>query len=350
MNRGLPALVLAGGLAGAALWLNSAPPGSPQAVVNVPPGASASRVADFLEKNGHIRSRRWFLLLVRLRGASSRIRVGFYEIRPGQSASRILSDLVTGRARRIRVTVPEGFASWQIAERLENQGVCGAEAFRLAVASAAAEGFLFPDTYDFAMNTPAETACRVMRDRFEEVWASVVETARADGHVREVLDSTVPAASRLRLADGRLLTRTQAATLASLIEREARRPEERTLISAVFHNRLKKRMFLESDPTVQFSLGHWKERILYRDLDVESPYNTYRRLGLPPGPICSPGRASLAAALAPAPVNLLYFVADESGGHVFAATYGEHLKNVRQRDQERRARRRAAKAAAGKTP
>jgi len=326
---------------GAGFRINSAPAASTDVFFAIPAGLSARGVARDLEKNNHIRSARWFLALARLRGATRALQAGVYEIRAGQSASKILSDMTSGRTRRLRVTVPEGFASWQIAERLEAAGVCPAADFRAAAAAAQAEGYLFPETYYFENNVPAAAVLGTMRAGFDNAWAKVVSGAQAAGAVAEVLPSTAPAAEeRLRLADGRLWTRRQVVALASLVEREARRPEERALISAVFHNRLKKRMRLESDPTVQFSLGYWKERIFLKDLDAKSPYNTYRNFGLPPGPICSPGAPALAAALAPARVDYLYFVADESGGHRFSATYGNHLRSVRERDARRQDKKR----------
>jgi len=308
-------------------WINAPPSTIHNDVLNIPPGTSAHRVAYGLEDTGQIRSARWFLWLSRLRGAASRLRAGVYEIREGQSTWHILSELVAGRTRKARVTIPEGFASWQIAEALEAAQICSARDFRQAVAEEFSEGFLYPETYLFEENTPASYVRDVMRQHFGKVWVSVLKEAQLS-----------PTASRLRLSHGRLWTKNQVVTLASLIEREARHEGERALISAVFHNRLKKRMRLESDPTVQFSLGYWKDRVLFRDLEVDSPYNTYRHFGLPPGSICSPGKASLAAALSPAKTDYLYFVADEAGRHKFSSTYKEHLRVVRERNRQRRQR------------
>jgi UPF0755 protein len=316
------------------LRMNSAPAGSGDHLLAISPGASAQSVARDLEKSGHIRSTAWFLFLTRWHRAESRLQAGVYQLRSGQTASRILSDLTSGRTRKIPVTVPEGFASWQIAERLQAAGILSAAEFRRAVSTSAAEGYLFPETYYLDPGMPAARVVEVMRREFDKAWREVADEALASGAAGVVRSTGTE--DRYRLADGRLWTRNDLVTLASLIEREARRPEERALISAVFHNRLKKGMRLESDPTVQFALGYWKERIFYRDLDVDSPYNTYRRYGLPPGPICSPGRAALAAALAPEAVNYLYFVANETGGHEFFETYRQHLDGVRRRNENRR--------------
>ncbi|MBI4396685.1 MAG: endolytic transglycosylase MltG [Elusimicrobia bacterium] len=333
----LISLVLAGG------WLNSPPKTSHEELLRVPAGASASRVARELERSGLIRSRPWFLFLVHLSGASGRLQSGTYLIAPGKPASRILADLVNGRTRRVRVTVPEGFASWQIADALEKEGVCKAADFAAAVSTGSAEGFLYPETYYFDENTTAGQVVEAMTARFLVVWKELEAEAQAGGRVSEVVPSTVSVhEDRLRLPDGKFWTALEIVTLASLVEREARREDERALISAVYHNRLKKRMLLESDPTVQFSLGYWKDRLFYRDLDVQSPYNTYRRRGLPPGPICSPGRAARFAAFSPARSEHLYFVADEQGGHQFSASYEEHLRQVRERNRRRRQNRSVA--------
>lgn len=319
-------------LLGAVWRLNSAPAAFPGAVFEIPSGAPAGQVAARLSAEGAIRSRGWFLLLARLRGAAGRLKAGVYELKPGSSAWNVLDNFIGGRTLRAKVTVPEGFASWQIAERLEAAGVCPVGDFRVAAASASAEGFLFPDTYFFETNTPAPLVVDMMRARFETAWAETVSRAARERPEFTVADSSAPGAAGFRFPDRkRPWTRNEVVTLASIIEREAGTAEERPLISAVFHNRLRRGMRLESDPTVQFTLGYWKDRILYRDLDAPGPYNTYRRFGLPPGPICSPGRASLLAALVPAESDALYFVANERGGHDFFVRYQDHLKGVRER-------------------
>jgi UPF0755 protein len=332
----------------AAAWLNSAPSTSQTLILSVSPGTPAYRVAHFLKSEGQIRSRRFFLTVAKLRGASTRLHAGSYEIPQGRTTWGILSDLIAGRTRKVRVTVPEGFASWQIAGELEKSEVCGAAEFLKAVgrstgpvlsaaAADSAEGYLFPETYYFDLNTPPDVVRDAMLANFDRAWQELIGELAAAAALSDVQPSTGPRGSqRLRLADGRAFTQQQIVALASLVEREARKPEERVVVSAVYHNRLKKRMPLEADPTVQFSLGYWKPRILYKDLEIDSPYNTYRRRGLPPGPICSPGREALRAALSPAPVDYLYFVADVSGGHLFSSTYAEHLKKVAHWNKERR--------------
>jgi UPF0755 protein len=328
----LIALVGAGGpLLGILLWVNTPPSGAMGGLIEIPPGANARVISRRLKEDGHVRSARWIELMARLTRADQKLKAGLYRLPAHQRADRILRFLVQGRGATVRVTIPEGFAIWQIAERLESAGVCRADEFRASAGDG--EGFLFPDTYFFDPGSPPTVPLRVMRDRFADVWREVYISAEKAGQVRrsEPHDAAAPQEpeDQVLLADGRRWTVRQVVTLASLIERETRRGDERTRVSAVYHNRLKIRMRLECDPTVQYALGGWKNPLFKKDLDVDSPYNTYRRYGLPPGPIASPGRDSLAAALAPADVDFLYFVSDGAGGHRFTTSYKDHQSAVR---------------------
>jgi UPF0755 protein len=176
----------------------------------------------------------------------------------------------------------------------------------LNVPAESLEGYLFPATYAFADGTTAREAVQVMLERFASVW-----TPEWDARVRAMA-----------------ITRHDALTMASIVEKEARKPEERALISAVYWNRVKKGMLLQADPTVQYALPQHVDRVFYKDLEVESKYNTYKYAGLPPGPIASPGAASIAAALAPADVPYLFFVARADGGHEFRTTFAEHQQAI----------------------
>lgn len=313
------------------LFLNSPPSGAKSGLVEIPAGASARAISRQLRDDRRVRSALWLEFLARVLGADQNLKAGAYRISGPKRADRLLRDLIDGRGATVRVTIPEGFALWQIAERLEVDGVCRAEDFKTA--AGASEGFLFPETYFLDPGTPGEEVVRILRARFSSVWREVFQAAMETGAVRVSPDLAaaldgLPEGVFL-LADGRRWTVNHAVTLASLIERETHRPEERAIVSAVYHNRLKKRMRLECDPTVQYALGGWKNPLYKKDLLVESPYNTYRRYGLPPGPIASPGRASLAAALAPAAADALYFVSDGAGGHRFSSTYEDHQQAVR---------------------
>ncbi|MDE2237706.1 MAG: endolytic transglycosylase MltG, partial [Elusimicrobia bacterium] len=205
------------------------------------------------------------------------------------------------------IVIPEGFASWQIAERLGATGVCDAELFKTYVRANRLEGYLFPTTYFFDPNTPAEKVAQRMRAEF---------------------DRRVPPEYQAAQPKPRL-TLPQAMTLAAIVEREAVLPQERPMIAAVYLNRMRIGMRLEADPTVQYSLGFWKKGLTLSDLKDDDPYNTYIHYGLPPGPICSFGLDSFRAVLRPAQTNAIYFVADSTGGHIFSATLEEHLKAKR---------------------
>ena len=244
----------------------------------------------------------------------------------------VVDALVSGRGLVRVVTVVEGWELRQIAPQLARSlGVPRdsvdaavrdtALRARLDVPTPTLEGYLFPATYTFPDGTTARDAVRQMVARFERAW-------------RPEWDARLQALA---------LRRHDALTLASIVEREAVRPEERPVIAAVYYNRLRKGMRLEADPTIQYALGRHTARVLYRDLDVDSPYNTYRRTGLPPGPIGAPGAPSIAAAVAPANVPYLYFVAMPDGHHEFRTTYAEHLVAVREA-------RRALQAVAASTP
>jgi len=177
------------------------------------------------------------------------------------------------------------------------------------------EGYLFPATYTFPEGTSARDAVNAMVERFLDVW-------------QPEWDARLKAMS---------ISRHDAITMASIVEKEARKAEERPLISAVYWNRVKKRMLLQADPTVQYALPQHVDRVLYKDLEVDSKYNTYKYAGLPPGPIASPGEASIAAALAPADVPYLFFVARPDGSHEFTETFGQHTKAIARSKAARRA-------------
>jgi UPF0755 protein len=243
---------------------------------------------------------------------------------------QVIGRLRLGIIMPLTVTVPEGLRSEEVALVMERGGIVKAEDFRRALASeaydfaflaerppgAGLEGYLFPATYGFSRGVPAEEVVRRMLAAFD---------AQVTPELRQAIQ-----------ASG--LTLHEAVTLASIVEREAVRPEERPLIAGVFLNRLRLGMPLGADPTVQYALandpasverfGFWKQGLTTEDLQVDSPYNTYVNGGLPPGPIANPGLASLEAVAHPAQTSYLYFVARQDGSHVFAETLEEHLRNV----------------------
>lgn len=299
--------------------------GKPKVRVSVEKGKGVGGIAETLAQNGIIRSAFAFQAYVRWHGAGNRLRAGRYMLSGSMSLAQILLTLEQGPGRsgdRLRVTVPEGFTLVQIAEALEAKGICDAAAFQEFASKPSAwtgwdlgftlpkttlEGYLFPDTYDFLPHTPPDEIAKEMLLNFSRRFARPKEQeVAASGHsLHEIV------------------------TLASLIEREARVEKDRPRIAGVLENRLKKGMKLEIDAAVIYALGHHKTRVYYKDLQVDSPYNTYRNVGLPPGPIASPGMASLDAAVHPEANTYLYYVAQSNGEHLFAATRPEHEANVR---------------------
>ena len=289
----------------------------------VPPGASLAVAADSLARAGIIRSSRLFRLYAMVRRDDRAIKPGTYMLPRGSSFGTVLDALRGGKGLVVSVTIPEGYALSQILPLLSTRLSLPAESLavaardtallhRLDVPTETLEGYLFPDTYIFPAQATARGAIAAMVRRFEQVWEPAW-TARLD-----------------TLA----MSRHDVLTLASIVEKEARLAEERPVIAAVYMNRLRDGMLLQADPTVQYALGEHQSRVLYKHLEVASPYNTYRHVGLPPGPIASAGRASIVASLYPAEVPYKYFVALPDGHHEFRTDYAAH-------EQARRVARRA---------
>jgi len=289
------------------------PPGG--AMVVVAPGESFRATSSRLQAAGVVRHAWVLRLWARWRGLDRLVRSGDYRFEQPLSPIEVLAVLRSPTAALHRVTIPEGSTLEQIAALLGNAGFGGTDqflclahdpAFLLSVDIPASglEGYLFPDTYAFAWSTRPERILAAMVDRFREQTATL-QSRRLDAGISEE-DMVV---------------------LASVIEKETGVAEERALISAVFHNRLHLGMLLQSDPTAVYGRGiHGAPTAA--DMAVDSPYNTYLHPGLPPGPICSPGLASIQAALTPAKVPYLYFVARNDGTHAFSRTLEEHNRAV----------------------
>jgi UPF0755 protein len=299
------------------------------AIVVIAQGSSPGQVAQSLHDAGIIRGQMPFTFLTRLRGVSSKLKAGEYVFDRPMTLDDVIERIVRGEVLLHRVTIPEGLSGPEILERIARLRLVRRaeldEAFRdpapirdLDPQARDLEGYLFPETYRFARGTSAKKILGEMVERFREAYAESVGGAAA----------TMGMSAR------------QVVTLASLIEKETSIAEERGRVSAVFHNRLRLGMPLQCDPTVIYALnvaGRPGAQLTRDDLGFVSPYNTYVNTGLPPGPIASPGRASLAAAIRPAPVRDLYFVADGTGGHFFSDTLEEHERAVSRYRRLRRA-------------
>ena len=296
----------------------SQPHGTPARVI-IPRGATFGQAADSLARSGIIGSPKLFRLYGRVTGGDRNIKPGTYLLKHGTPWSDIVSALNGGHGLVNTITIPEGFSISQITPVLARTLKVPAESVqaamrdtallaRLNVPNQTLEGYVFPDTYAFPVGTTARQAVREMVYSFERRW-------------KPSWDSSAAALS---------INRNDLVTMASIVEKEARLPEERPVIAAVYYNRLRRGMLLQADPTVQYALGHHVGRVLYKDLTVDSPYNTYTHKGLPPGPVASPGAASLAAAANPANVPYLYFVASADGHHEFRMTLEQHTNAVRQ--------------------
>jgi UPF0755 protein len=269
----------------------------------VPKGASVRAVARDL-RDAHLIGSSWaFLGWVKLLGSRGTIHPGVYMISPGWTGFMIYNQIRRGPPL-FRITFPEGWTSRQMATLLENRGITNAAGFIAAVDKEKREGFLFPDTYLFEQGLDPELVIGRMVHRFHEA------------EPKDLMAQTKALHLNYR----------QIVILASLVEREARVPQERAVIAGVFYNRLRKRWRLESCATVEYALGMWKPQLTYKDLEIESPYNTYKHSGLPPGPICNPGKAALEAAAHPAATEMMFFVADGKGTHRFSRYYKEHLE------------------------
>jgi UPF0755 protein len=287
--------------------------------VIVPHGSTMRVAAESLARAGVVQNATAFRLYARMFRRSDRsIRAGTYVFQRGRSWGEVLDDLRLGKGMENGITIPEGWSLYQIVPQLARVLNAPVESVQAAVRDTALlravgaqtptlEGYLFPDTYVFADRTSPRTAVRVMVDRFEHVWQPEWD-------------------QRLQALG---MSRNDVMALASIVEKEARLPEERPVIAAVYLNRLRANMLLQADPTVQYALGKHVARVMYKDLNIESPYNTYRHVGLPPGPIASPGRPSIVAALNPANVPYRYFVAYPDGHHEFTTDFARHAIAVR---------------------
>lgn len=316
----LALLLLAGaGFLGAYYYVNNVPSVPENTVVDIPRGQGLKQISSMLEDRGVVADKRLFILYVISKGWQERLRAGEYEFEKGSTLSRVARKIAEGDVVLHRITIPEGLTLREIADLLDKSGVLSGEGFMDVIRNnkellselpgrplTGFEGYMFPDTYTYTKGvTPKEFAV-MMVNRFNAVYGSLRE-----------------------MRDGVNLTDNEIITLASIIEEETGRASERPLVSAVFHNRLRLGMRLESDPTVIYGMGDdFDGNLTKQDLRTETKYNTYLNGGLPPGPISNPGRDSIVAALNPARVNYLYFVSRGDGTHEFSSNYKDHQRAV----------------------
>ncbi len=282
-------------------------------------GQTFFTVVDSLEAQGLIENRRWFMLASKVLGGTEHIRVGRYRFESGVSNTTIFESLRDGKNLvLISLTISEGRRSRGIAKILSlSLGIDSLRFARLVherasgtilgIQAESLEGYLFPETYSFHWQTDESEIIKAMVRQFELAFPDSLRasTERLGWDMNEVV------------------------TMASIIQGEAMMVDEMPRISGVYHNRLRKGMKLQADPTIQFLIENGPRRVLYSDLAVKSPYNTYLYKGLPPGPVNNPGRVALLAAVYPESHDFLFFVADGTGRHQFTRTYAEHMRHVR---------------------
>lgn len=294
-----------------------------QIELEIPVGTSTNKISQLLYENGLIHNKLIFKLQVKNLGAAGKLKAGIFELNTSMNLKDIISSLSKGgkTENTIRFTIPEGYELYRIGEKLAGENIVDLDKFLELTKDKvqfedkfiflkdlndgqSLEGFLFPSTYEIYDSAQEEEIIEIMLREFEKVYKKDLK-------------------EKLNEMDMDL---NEAITLASIIEREGKLDGERPIMSAVFHNRIKEGMYLQSCATVQYILGERKEVLSTADTRIPSPYNTYINAGLPPGPISSPGEASIIAAVNPADVDYLFFVlTGNDGSHTFTRTYNEHL-------------------------
>lgn len=303
--------------------------------VDIPSGSSARAVADELAKAGVLRSPRGFVVMIVFRGARDKLQAGTYEFSPRDSGTALLRRLIAGDTspKDIGVTFPEGFTLEQIAERLDAQGIAKKEPFLAAAsadrfrgefpflqsvpAGASLEGYLFPDTYRFYKDSDPRAVIVRMLTRFGEQW-EVAQRQSGVGSGESGAVSPTPNAQRPTSSVHALVT------IASIVEREVKSEDDRELVAGIFWDRFRAGIGLEADATVRYVTGDWEKPLTVQDLAHDSPYNTRKYRGLPPGPIGNPGLVSLKSALKPEPSKFGYYLSAPDGRTIFSKTLDEH--------------------------
>ncbi len=298
-------------------------------LIEIKKGATGNQIATQLYNKGLIRSPRAFKLILSLKKANDDLKAGNYKLNQSDNLFAIINKILSGQVMNFRFTIPEGFTAEEVVARAVNLTDLQvadfrkampqvAERFKLESAVAAKlgpneemrllEGYLYPETYFFDKNVSAESMLNFLVNNFMINWQDKLEKKAAE----------------TEFSPYELLT------IASMIEAEAKQDEEKAIVASVIYNRLAEEMLLQIDATVQYILPERKERLLYEDLEVDSKYNTYQQVGLPPGPISNPGAKAIEAALNPADTDYLFYFAKNDGTHVFTKNYEQHL--IKQRE------------------
>ena len=273
--------------------------------VLIPKGSSPHKISKILKDSDVISSQKIFLALIKYYGYSTKLQAGLYDFNTKDSLNAIINKIKNGESKNIKVTIPEGFNIKQIAKVLAENNICDEQKFIISAQEKNMEGFLFPNTYFLLPQMSESEVINVMKEEFDKFW-----TKEKQERLQQINKS-----------------KRDVIILASIVEKEAVADSERPVIAGVFLNRLAKGMRLESCSTVLYAMGINKERLSFEDLKFDSPYNTYRYKGLPPGPICNPGAKAIDAVLYPQVTDSLYFVSKGNGTHYFSSTFEQHVKN-----------------------
>ena len=300
-------------------------------VIDIPSGSTLNQIADILKENNLIKNKTLFKLYVRVSDNSSKLKSGKYLFNQTYSNKEIIEDISSGKIYNdgIKITIPEGSTSKEIVSILVGQKLGNEESYEKLISNpkefynqfkflkeediTSLEGFLYPSTYYFDENASEKEVLSVMLSQFNKVYTDKLRDRQKE------LKMTIE----------------QVVNLASIVEKEAVLDEDRPIIASVFYNRLKIGMPLQSDATIQYIFKERKKIVTYKDLEIDSPYNSYKNKGLPPTPIASPGIKSIEATLYPEKTEYLYFVAKMDGGNNYSTNYEDHLKYVKEYKDER---------------
>jgi len=294
--------------------------------VVIPRGTDSSEIAKILFEQKVIKKKFLFVLLSKVLNWEQDLKAGRYEF-ARSNMLEVLYKLREGGIKIYQITIPEGLPGWEVAEILDVEGVVKKDSFLALIdnpqvfkedfsflpSHSSLEGYLYPDTYYFTKEEDSQKVVRKFLSCFQKVVLPIYE--------EEKLKNSFSLQKII--------------ILASIVEKEAQISSEKPIVAAVFYNRLQKGIPLQADPTIKYALGNFRKRLTHDELKTPSPYNTYLHYGLPPGPICSPGQDSIYAALHPAAVDYLYFVANGDGSHKFSRTYEEHLEAVYKYQKEK---------------